>query len=64
MVFLYKKENIAKKKGKIRFGYFCFQCEQKFRSRRALENHQGEFWPGCPPVDNSVNKGKTVVPLM
>lgn len=66
MVFLYKRENIAKKKAKIRIGYQCFGCFRKFRSRRALHEHQGDAWPACPTeitpllhlVDNSVDKGK------
>jgi len=48
MVFLYKRQNIAKKKGKIRIGYQCLGCETKYRTRKKLEKHQEQSWPGCP----------------
>jgi len=48
MVFLYKRQNISKKKGKIRNSYQCFGCEQSFRSKANMEKHQGDSWPGCP----------------
>jgi len=25
-------------------------CGQKFRRRKALGAHQGDFWPFCPPT--------------
>jgi len=56
MVFLFKRENKTKKGTKIRTGYACMGCNVAFRSRRGLEAHQGDFWPYCPPVDNSTSK--------
>jgi len=25
----------------------CFGCEERFKTRKALKNHQGRLWPGC-----------------
>lgn len=52
MVFLFKRQNIAKKRAKIRYAYQCLGCLRIFRTRKALCAHQGTFWPFCPPVDN------------
>jgi len=61
MVFLFKRQNIAKKKSKIRWGYLCMGCLVVFRTRRALHAHQDDFWPYCQPVDNLVDNKKIII---
>jgi len=58
MVFLFKRQNLAKKNAKIRIGYVCLGCDRAFRRKRDLHDHQGTNWPYCPPVDNSGDTGK------
>jgi len=63
MVFHYSKKIIsAKKAKKIRFGYQCFGCNKTFRSRKRMQEHQGDAWPGCPQsVDNLFDTAKQAV---
>jgi len=54
MVLVFKRRAFKNKRGaKIRYGYLCLMgCGAEFKRRRDLEAHQGEYWPGCPPLDH------------
>jgi len=43
-----KRQLALKKKAKIRRGFECFGCGDRFTRRRHLNAHQGRLWPSCP----------------
>jgi len=47
MSFRYTKRIAAAKK-KLRKGFACSGCGFAYPRRRALQAHQGAYWPGCP----------------